>query len=60
MIRVRDMHASQEVLVNSDSVLAMSNNVQYSVQLVGSPLNAIIGREGCFYTRLSCSGSKPG
>jgi hypothetical protein len=48
------------VLVNSDSVLAMSNNVQYSVELVGSPLNAIIGKEGVFYTRLKCTGDKPG
>ena len=51
---------TSQVLVHARTVLAMSKSIQYDIQLVGSPINAAIGREGCYYARLKCTGPEPG
>ncbi|KAK3254970.1 hypothetical protein CYMTET_35833, partial [Cymbomonas tetramitiformis] len=52
----KQLEYGQEMLVHASSILALSENIKYKIQLVGSPLNAVLGREGCYYARLKCWG----
>ena len=53
----RSLAAGETILVDSDSVVAFTNEIKYDAKMVGDFVTCCCGGEGCFHTELSGPGT---
>jgi uncharacterized protein (AIM24 family) len=59
-VNIQVLEPGESMMVNAECVLAVPKVVTWGLELTGSPLNALLGREGMYLARLENTGSIPG